>query len=360
MLHPDARAPFRLTVSAAEPVDAARRAAAALPSGGVLYYALGGGLGHLTRGLAIHRHLTRLSPLPFVLLTNCRVPVPEPAATLHLQEETSDPGSLGRLVAELIAALRPAVFAVDAFPAGILGELPPLLPGLGCRRVAILRLLQDTWMERWNLPSLLTQAYDAAAVVEPGALPAGTARGWERRRLIETAPVLIRDAAELLNRSEARRRFGIEGNKPLVCASVTGARPADQGILGVGKKAVANARPEAAVRFLTPFPGGMPAGEYRFHFPLLEWMAGVDLLIGPCGYNLCHEAAAAGVPTIFVPQSRRYDDQFRRAQGRIVARSSEELEQHVRAILDRVTDRSAPHYENGAGPVAELLADLAR
>ena len=42
------------------------------------------------------------------------------------------------------------------------------------------------------------------------------------------------------------------------------------------------------------FPGGMPAGDYLFHYPLMEWLPGVDLVIGPCGYHLCHETAALG------------------------------------------------------------------
>src|SRR5436189_141995 len=51
---------FRLLVSAETPRESALRAAEAIPAGGVFYYALGGGMGHLMRAHAIGRAFTRL------------------------------------------------------------------------------------------------------------------------------------------------------------------------------------------------------------------------------------------------------------------------------------------------------------
>ena len=93
----------------------------------------------------------------------------------------------------------------------------------------------------------------------------------------------------------------------------------------------------------------------------MEWLAGADLVIGACGYNLCHEAAALGVPALFVPQPRLYDDQFARAADRRVARSPEEMEEQIGdALAGLRAPRPAPAFANGAEAVARLLAEIGR
>lgn len=348
---------FHLRLTPEDPSASARRAAAALPPGGILYYALGGGLGHLTRGLALARHLARRGGPPLAILTNCGIRLPEAATVLQLPTHPEPQAAeLSALVRELVLALRPAVLAVDAFPAGILGELPPVLSELPCRKAAILRRLQPEWIERWRLPHLLGEAYDAAALVEPGADFGGLPASLRR---IDARPVLIRDADELLPDHLAREKWAATGARRMVCAVSTGTRPGDQGLLGTARKAALAAFPDAEVCFATPFPGGMPAGDYVNHYPLMEWLAGVDLVIGPCGYHLCHETAAVGVPAIFIPQRRLYDDQWARAAGRAVARSPQELQATIGELLHDTAPRPTPVYENGAAEVACLLAELA-
>jgi hypothetical protein len=354
-------APFTLAVSAAEAEASAQRVADAVPPGGVLYYALGGGMGHLARGLAIGRQYRRLRPDPFVLLTNCRARVPEPGIRLQLLDAPDPPPeALARLVRCLVRALQPAALVVDAFPAGILGELPPVLGELPCRRVAVLRRLQARWVERWRLPEVLQEHYHAAALVEPGAAFPGFPSPVPHR---VTDPVLLRDAGELLTREEARERLrsALPG-RPVVCAVVTGARPAELGLLRAARRAVGAASGEAVLRLVTPFPGSIELGERLDYFPLVELLPGVDLVIGPAGYNLYHETAATGTPAVFVPQRRLYDDQFARAEsdGRPVARSPAELLEWVRRLLPAAPgERAAPAYRNGGMGVAELVAELA-
>lgn len=343
--------PFSLPVSTSEPEAGARRAAEALPSGGALYYALGGGLGHLTRAAAIARHWTRLRPEPFVVLTNCRFTPPVDVPLLRLEEGDPEAADLAKLVRELVAALQPRVLAVDAFPAGILGELSGVLPRLPCRRVVVLRRLQDRWVEHWNLPGVLREGYDAAACVEDGAWRLAYPEGLPR---LEVAPVLIRDAPELLSREEARLRLRVEEGRPALVISATGSRPPDQGLIRLGVRL--GGKWGASVRVVTPFPQGSLPGTHLEHYPLLEWLRGADLVVGPSGYNLFHETESLGVPAVWVPQPRKYDDQFGRAAGRPVARSPEELEQQIGAGLRRGGVRPVCGIRNGARELAEWLA----
>jgi hypothetical protein len=356
-----------LVVTAADPVGSARRAAEAIQRGGVLYYALGGGLGHLTRGLAIARRFEQVSSLPFAVLTNCRAAIRSATPVLRLEDAANpEADALSGLLQALVEALQPTVLAVDAFPAGILGELPAMLLRCACRKVAILRRLQGRWAQRWNLPRVLGECYDATALVEPGSrITAHPAQ----LRTIETAPVLICDAGELLPPAEARRRLagplrpGEDVDAPLVCAVATGTKPFDLGLLQAARRAVRAVSARAALRFVTPFPGSTEPRETVSHFPLMELFAGIELVIGAAGYNLYHETGATRTPAILVPQSRRYDDQFARAAtdpSRPVAHSLAELMSYVRAVLvDVPREREIPAYANGAEQVARLIAELA-
>lgn len=342
---------FTLSVDLRDPLEFARRCAAAIPGGGVLYYALGGGLGHVTRALSVARRWSTLRAEPFVTLSSCPVELPFSGPHLRLTEKKPAPEQLGRLVAALGSTLRPGVVAVDAFPAGILGELREVLPALPCPRVAILRRLQPEWGEKWRLPELLPAAYSRSVAVEEPLGFEATGAGY-------AGPVVIRDPDEVLSREAARRALGHADERPLILAVTTGTQPADQGLQGLCVRIAG--RIGAAVRLVTPYPPGPLPAPYISHFPLMEWLRAADLVVGPCGYNLFHETRTLGIPAVWVPQPRHYDDQFGRAEGGSVARSPEDLERRVTTVLSREAAVPGPlPYRNGAESLARLLAELA-
>jgi hypothetical protein len=92
----------------------------------ILYYAIGGGLGHLVRaravlqtlGIAARAALLTASPFaadPGVVGDLPVVRVPDAL--------DGDRAALRRWIADLVAGVRPERLVVDAFPAGVLGEL---------------------------------------------------------------------------------------------------------------------------------------------------------------------------------------------------------------------------------------------
>lgn len=339
---------FTLTVTTQDPVESARRASEAIPAAGVFYYALGGGLGHLTRGLALARQWSRLRTEPFVLFASSPISVAEPATLLRLEDRTPPPERLRRLVRELAAALKPALFAVDAFPAGILGELPELLPELSCPTAAVVRRLQSRWVEAWDLPQLLPR-YTTVVAAEAGL-----------NFLSDRAspPILIRRREEVLSRAEARGAFGAAEDIPLILTVTTGLTPADQGLQGLSVKIAR--RLGAELRLVSPHPPGPLPAPYVNHFPLAEWLPAADLVIAPCGYNLFHETRALGIPAVWVPQPRLYDDQFARAKGFAVAHSPEELDRLADASLRGELPKPTPvRATGGATAAARRFSDLA-
>jgi UDP-N-acetylglucosamine--N-acetylmuramyl-(pentapeptide) pyrophosphoryl-undecaprenol N-acetylglucosamine transferase len=48
-------------------------------------------------------------------------------------------------------------------------------------------------------------------------------------------------------------------------------------------------------------------------FPVAKWLNGIDLAVAAAGYNTFHELLYFGIPTVFIPKPRGYDDQSARA-----------------------------------------------
>ncbi|HND53601.1 MAG TPA: hypothetical protein PLV92_14430, partial [Pirellulaceae bacterium] len=128
-----------------------------------LYYALGGGLGHVTRACALARQLARLRPGRHRVVSN--TPWPDAARRLFAAEPRLELVLLPpeRSVAEtqdaLVEATRDASFdllVVDTFPRGLGGELARLgrefQDRLGVRRrVLVSRGLPAEYVSQWRL-----------------------------------------------------------------------------------------------------------------------------------------------------------------------------------------------------------------
>jgi UDP:flavonoid glycosyltransferase YjiC (YdhE family) len=82
------------------------------------------------------------------------------------------------------------------------------------------------------------------------------------------------------------------------------------------------------------------------HWPLVELLRGVDVLVGAGGYHTVQEARAAGVPLVALPQRRLYDRQERRLHEHETADSGS-LAARVRACLQA---KSTPAHEPRSWP----------
>src|SRR5690349_1251068 len=121
-----------------------------------LLYALGGGLGHLTRAVALGR-AARQRGHHVEVVTNSAF-----ASGLALEAELGE-GLVHRLSPELdkhavraaferlLARVSPEVLIVDTFPRGLGGELATLLPELKIRKVLVHRDLHPDYVERFGL-----------------------------------------------------------------------------------------------------------------------------------------------------------------------------------------------------------------
>ena len=91
------------------------------------------------------------------------------------------------------------------------------------------------------------------------------------------------------------------------------------------------------------------------HFPLVELLRGVRLVIGNAGYHLVHEARAAGAAGVFVARPRQYDDQAGRLSEE--ERAGDNL---LQSVLRRLQQEAPPPSQtpNGARLAAQRMVRL--
>ena len=299
----------------------------------VVYYALGGGHGHVVRGLAV---LSRLGS-GVVILPARLAAWAEAAGVEHIAvTDPRDPAWLARVPAA-------DLMLVDVFPRGVVGELapPPRTPmWLVTRRVATGYYLDP------GVRAAIESRYERIVWTEEPPAPLAALRVPALR----VPPVLLDPAP--LDRGEARARLGVTGDRPLVLALGAGDPDRQARLCGLlGKIA---RRAGAALRFVSDELAEAP--DVVRLFPAAAWLPAADVVVAAGGYHAVHDIRKAGVPAVFVPQRRRYDDQAWRVRGEIVATNPAALEAAVRALLGRRT--SVEERKDRSGPIGTPLGQL--
>jgi hypothetical protein len=298
----------------------------------VLYYALGGGHGHVLRGLAVLSRLghgtllgpRRLAGWAETLGVDYLAP-PEPY----------DP--------EWIDAVpTSSLLLVDVFPRGVVAELPPLLARTPAWLVS--RWVSPAYYLHPPVRAAISRCYERIVWTEP---PPAALRALDVPR-IDIPPVMLRPPT--LTTAEARRELDVASGPRLLLG--LGSGDAEQQARLCRLLAKVAARVGVALRFIStelpPLPPVTPV------FPAARVLAAADVVVTAGGYHAFHETRAAGVPTIFIPQRRRYDDQWQRVAGASVATDPHDLEMQVRRLLDN--GRVARHaVGDGADALARLV-----
>ncbi|HEX8822556.1 MAG TPA: hypothetical protein VF794_21700 [Archangium sp.] len=327
-----------------------------------LLYALGGGMGHLTRAVALGR-AARQRGHQVEVVTNSAF-----AAGLALEAELGE-GRVHRLGPELdkhavraaferlLAQAGPDVLVVDTFPRGLGGELAPLLPELKIRKVLVHRDLHPDYVERFGLARFV-EAYDRLIV--PGE-PAPLAH---HPRAVSTPPWLVREAGELLDVTSARQELRVsETSAPVVAVLACGQPEEVEEYVGLAAMLQRELGTRAAVRLLAPCAlASVPAPvTWLRPWPALALMRGIDVLVGAGGYNTVQEARATGTPLVAFARPRLYDRQALRLHSSERVSTFEEALAHVSALLSSRAgthrEEVAPAYVNGAQEAVRLIEE---
>jgi hypothetical protein len=264
----------------------------------LLCYALGGGLGHVTRTRAV------LAATGFdgeaILLA--APGAARAAGGMELLtpgfDDAADPVALGRWLARTIAEREADGLLVDAFPGGVMGELCGLaaLDGLECHHTA--RLLRwGVYARRCDRP---LPRYDAIAVVEP--LHPGHARALG---------ALTGNMAPLVLPAPPPPPGPPPEGAPWL---VVHSGPARE-VRSLARLAEER-RGGAPLRVVCPIAvDDLPAGAERVDaVPAAPLYADAAGIVTAAGFNTVHELAALRERHVCVPFDRRLDDQHARAR----------------------------------------------
>jgi len=281
----------------------------------------GVGLGHLTRQMAVGRHLrTTHDVVIFTLSPAARLALDAGFHTEYLRSHEYGRvsnrawnGFYATRLEYLLDQYRPSIMAFD-------GGHP--YAGL----CAVLRHrtgLQSVWSRRglWKTG----KGHDAFSrstlfshVVEPGEYAAeldrGLTAGGADASLV-AAPVSAVQPDDLRPADEVRAELGLEPGRPAVLMQLGAGQVNDTGSLSARVVASIQRHPEIQVvvteSILTRELAELPDDVIRLrHFPIGEYRAAFDASVMAAGYNSFQEAMALGLPTLFIPnQSTAKDDQ---------------------------------------------------
>ncbi|GMU02433.1 hypothetical protein KH5H1_65530 [Corallococcus caeni] len=324
-------------------------------------YALGGGLGHLTRAAALARAAVARGHVVDVLTNSPFAPgLPleswlGPGATVHRVDARLDKAATVAAVGAWLAEATPDVLVVDTFPRGLAGELVTLLPTVNAPRVLVHRDLTPVYVERFDV-ARAADAFDLLVV------PGEDAPFAHHPRAVRTAPWLLLDADALMPRDEARRRLGLEDGdaRPVVAVMGCGREEevAETGATADRLRVSLDGR--AVVRWLVPTAHASGLAVW----PALAVLRGVDVLVGAGGYNTVQEARATGTPLVAWARPRLYDRQALRLTEAERVGDAAELEAKVASVLQLLLQggpRARPgEWVNGVHAAVEAIERVAR
>ena len=314
-----------------------------------LMYAMGGGMGHVTRATALSRALLQSSSADprqcetrVTLLTNSSF-----ATGLNIESELGPRAEVLRVdssldrhatvaeVQRVFGSESADAVVVDTFPRGLAGELAQILPGLNCRKILVHRDLNPKYCQQYRLAEFV-ENYDQLIV------PGEAAPFENLPNAISTQPWLVRNEDELLTPDEARFRLAVTGSRLPVAV-----------VLGCGRLDEINQMYGWATRLADEFPAAL---EVRFvvmqkphpdvtHestarnfkvisiWPFFQAIRGANIVISGGGYNSVNEAKAAGVRFCGIPRRRLYDRQENRLSSADCVQRFDELRERVEDVV---------------------------
>jgi len=271
----------------------------------VLYYAIGGGLGHLVRAGRFLR-AQDLADKALILSAcehaddarlNSGVAVRRvPKALRH------DLAALRAWLAGAVEQFEPDIVCVDCFPAGILGELAEVTALRGRRLWHVARLL------RWNeYAPLATRSprFELAWQLEP-LQPEHEQWLREHADGIRAAPIEIPVAPP--------QRLG--DGRPYWLVAHSGPAEEVRELIDYALELRRLENTEVAI-VVASFDPPQPLPDHCLCIdaaPLAGWHAGAQRIFGAAGFNFVAETGAFREKRTVLPFPRRYDDQFERAR----------------------------------------------
>ncbi|MCO5994100.1 hypothetical protein [Actinoallomurus rhizosphaericola] len=270
----------------------------------IVCYAQGGGLGHLTR-IRAYLHTRGVAGEPVTILTGSPFAGDPRVVAGHRVLSAPaglDRDGLARWIGATLAGLRPREFVVDAFPAGLSGELSAAVVPPGTRVVHLARLL------RWDAyrPLLAADPLEFAEtrLVEPV--------GGEHRAYLEAVSSAVAPLT-LADPPEPEPAVAVAPGGWLIVHSGPPAEVAELVAYALDVAAIEGTRP--GFTLVSPSrPDVLPPGvAHHDAYPAWPLFARADRVVTAAGCNAVRQLARWPERHRMLPFPRRFDDQYARA-----------------------------------------------
>jgi len=271
----------------------------------LMYYAIGGGLGHLVRAKTFLQ-MTGLTAQTTVLTNSEFAEDPRIVDGLNilavpnsLQENATD---FRLWLIEQIEKLGAGCICIDVFPAGILGELCDLPRNLG--------------VDFWHIARLLR--WDQYAPLINGT-PPHYSRVWRLEALHPAHQQFLDAHCDLIEDFElidAPMREQVDCTDPfwLIVHSGPEAEVAQIIAYAAEIRAIENRDVELWIASKHA-PGKLPASTRILDaFPAQIYFNAAERIFSAAGFNVIRQTRAYREKHVVLPMPRRYDDQFERAR----------------------------------------------
>jgi hypothetical protein len=290
----------------------------------ILYYAIGGGLGHLTRMRAVAHTLGITEDVTILTASQAALdPRINGGFNVHLvpPELAESHTEYREWLHAAIDQIAPGTIFIDTFPAGIIGEFCDFTFPTDIPLIHIARLLR--WKEYAAVLHGNAPRFTQTWCVEPltGGHEHFLQSQSDRMDLLELVDPMATEVIEGTARLEPGGPGGISDilhadNRPLWLVVHSGPAEEIEELLAYARERAALESSQPRIVLISPT---VVSGVERFDlYPATPLFPLAERIITACGFNIMRQLAPWRTKQWFVPMPRRYDDQFlrgSRAQG---------------------------------------------
>ena len=263
-----------------------------------LFYAMGGGWGHLKRVATFARNMA-YSDFKIITSNPLAIELFEPDQIIQIPLEFQQSSSLlASRLDELIVEFKPSQFIVDVFPAGILGELS-LVKKLSSTEVCLLcrRMKWEAYADKADE----NLQFEIAYIFEP-------LEDLHDDFVNRTCITTVEYELQYETPKELGYKFDHRGEELWLvvhgfdCEEVeTLCKYALERAASHGKEVRVLLSSDCDPKLL---------GVEKISGAPIDFMPHVDKIVSACGFNTMYETKAFRQKQIFMPFPRKYDDQF--------------------------------------------------
>ncbi|MCM8530122.1 MAG: hypothetical protein NE330_03090 [Lentisphaeraceae bacterium] len=266
-----------------------------------LFYAIGGGMGHISRSLAMAEQLCLQDFKVVTALQNAEGIIPQEHLIVIEQSLQNDLDSFKLYLSDLIEDLSPKSIYIDSFPLGILGELQNFPWPFRTKLKYVARLIQ--WEKYRQMFSAKLPDFSEVIIIED--LYKSHLSELEGRYRVSSLSI---EKKVIPSNALDEKAFAV------ICHSGQSEELSELCKFALELKRMKKSTSQLFL-ISTQKPHGLSA-EIKWQASSLarQYFAVAEFIVTACGFNLMNECLRYKSKHYFMPFERKFDDQFYRAE----------------------------------------------